>query len=162
MIYILRLVIYDYITYKCFVDSRNSLFVQEGPRLRPSSMGHLVDHVIHASPSLPVFSNHKSASSTQDNSISLESTPWVLSFDNRRVCAKNPDLLICYYWWCFIRCSSIHTISNLPAILQHHHSAKWLAFLLDRRAAIGPSIVCQAWRCSHSEIPSNCLKENYN
>ncbi|RXN29016.1 tyrosine- phosphatase non-receptor type 4-like protein [Labeo rohita] len=62
--------------YKCSVNSRNSLFVQEGPRLRPSSMGHLVDHVIHASPSLPVFSNHKSASSTQANSISLESTPY--------------------------------------------------------------------------------------
>uniref|UniRef100_A0A673I984 Tyrosine-protein phosphatase n=1 Tax=Sinocyclocheilus rhinocerous TaxID=307959 RepID=A0A673I984_9TELE len=56
-------------------NHRNSLFVQEGPRLRPSSMGHLVDHVIHASPSLPVFSNHKSASSTQANSISLDSTP---------------------------------------------------------------------------------------
>lgn len=65
----------DYSIYKCSVNSRNSLFVQEGPRLRPSSMGHLVDHVIHASPSLPVFSNHKSASSTQANSISLESTP---------------------------------------------------------------------------------------
>uniref|UniRef100_A0A8C2E705 protein-tyrosine-phosphatase n=1 Tax=Cyprinus carpio TaxID=7962 RepID=A0A8C2E705_CYPCA len=56
-------------------NHRNSLFVQEGPRLRPSSMGHLVDHVIQASPSLPIFSNHKSASSTQANSISLESTP---------------------------------------------------------------------------------------
>ncbi|XP_026073841.1 tyrosine-protein phosphatase non-receptor type 4-like isoform X2 [Carassius auratus] len=55
--------------------NQNSLFVQEGPRLRPSSMGHLVDHVIQASPSLPIFSNHKSASSTQANSISLESTP---------------------------------------------------------------------------------------
>ncbi|XP_024142835.1 tyrosine-protein phosphatase non-receptor type 4 [Oryzias melastigma] len=56
--------------------SQNSLFVQEGTRLRPSSVGHLVDHVIHASPSLPVFSsNHKSASSTQANSISLDSTP---------------------------------------------------------------------------------------
>ncbi|XP_030198763.1 tyrosine-protein phosphatase non-receptor type 4 isoform X3 [Gadus morhua] len=55
---------------------RNSLFVQEGTRMRPSSVGHLVDHVIHASPSLPVFSsNHKSASSTQANSISLDSTP---------------------------------------------------------------------------------------
>uniref|UniRef100_A0A672TF33 Tyrosine-protein phosphatase n=1 Tax=Sinocyclocheilus grahami TaxID=75366 RepID=A0A672TF33_SINGR len=52
---------------------QNSLFVQEGPRLRPSSMGHLVENVIHASPSLPLFSNHKSASSTQANSISLES-----------------------------------------------------------------------------------------
>lgn len=56
-------------------NHRNSLFVQEGARLRPSSMGHLVDHIIHASPSLPLFSNHKSASSTQANSISLESTP---------------------------------------------------------------------------------------
>ncbi|KAK7154158.1 hypothetical protein R3I94_007505 [Phoxinus phoxinus] len=56
-------------------NHRNSLFVQEDPRLRPSSMGHLVDRVIHASPSLPLFSNHKSASSTQANSISLESTP---------------------------------------------------------------------------------------
>uniref|UniRef100_A0A3B5B4H5 Tyrosine-protein phosphatase n=1 Tax=Stegastes partitus TaxID=144197 RepID=A0A3B5B4H5_9TELE len=45
--------------------NQNSLFVQEGTRIRPSSVGHLVDHVIHASPSLPVFSsNHKSASST--------------------------------------------------------------------------------------------------
>uniref|UniRef100_A0A3P8ZII6 Tyrosine-protein phosphatase n=1 Tax=Esox lucius TaxID=8010 RepID=A0A3P8ZII6_ESOLU len=50
-------------------------FIQEGSRTRPSSVGHLVDHVIHASPSLPVFSNHKSASSTQANSISLDSTP---------------------------------------------------------------------------------------
>uniref|UniRef100_A0A8C1V930 Tyrosine-protein phosphatase n=1 Tax=Cyprinus carpio TaxID=7962 RepID=A0A8C1V930_CYPCA len=55
-------------------NHRNSLFVQEGPRLRPSSMGHLVDHIIHASPSLPVFSNHKSASSTQANSFSLDPT----------------------------------------------------------------------------------------
>uniref|UniRef100_A0A087XMM3 protein-tyrosine-phosphatase n=1 Tax=Poecilia formosa TaxID=48698 RepID=A0A087XMM3_POEFO len=54
---------------------RNEL---DGTRLRPSSVGHLVDHVIHASPSLPVFSsNHKSASSTQANSISLDSTPSV-------------------------------------------------------------------------------------
>uniref|UniRef100_A0A8C2ECI8 protein-tyrosine-phosphatase n=1 Tax=Cyprinus carpio TaxID=7962 RepID=A0A8C2ECI8_CYPCA len=58
-------------------NHRNSLFVQEGPRLRPSSMGHLVDHVIQASPSLPIFSNHKSASSTQANSISLESPEGV-------------------------------------------------------------------------------------
>ncbi|TNN72123.1 Tyrosine-protein phosphatase non-receptor type 4 [Liparis tanakae] len=56
--------------------NQSSLFVQEGTRLRPSSVGHLVDHVIHASPSLPVFSsNHRSASSTQANSISLDSTP---------------------------------------------------------------------------------------
>uniref|UniRef100_A0A671SUK8 Tyrosine-protein phosphatase n=1 Tax=Sinocyclocheilus anshuiensis TaxID=1608454 RepID=A0A671SUK8_9TELE len=63
-------------------NHRNSLFVQEGPRLRPSSMGHLVDHVIHASPSLPVFSNHKSASSTQANSISLDSTPTQQDLQN--------------------------------------------------------------------------------
>lgn len=56
-------------------NHRNSMFVQEGTRMRPSSVGHLVDHVIHTSPSLPVFSNHKSASSTQANSISLDSTP---------------------------------------------------------------------------------------
>ncbi|XP_061782581.1 tyrosine-protein phosphatase non-receptor type 4 [Nerophis lumbriciformis] len=56
--------------------NQNSLFTQDGTRLRPSSVGHLVDHVIHTSPSLPVFSsNHKSASSTQANSISLDSTP---------------------------------------------------------------------------------------
>uniref|UniRef100_A0A3Q2P6P5 protein-tyrosine-phosphatase n=1 Tax=Fundulus heteroclitus TaxID=8078 RepID=A0A3Q2P6P5_FUNHE len=61
--------------------NQNSLFVQDGTRLRPSSVGHLVDHVIHASPSLPVFSsNHKSASSTQANSISLDSTPSVEIF----------------------------------------------------------------------------------
>ncbi|KAK3543610.1 hypothetical protein QTP70_025020 [Hemibagrus guttatus] len=56
-------------------NHRNCLFVQEGPRQRPSSMGHLVEHVIHASPSLPAFTNHKSASSTQANSISLDSSP---------------------------------------------------------------------------------------
>ncbi|KAJ8012630.1 hypothetical protein DPEC_G00044870 [Dallia pectoralis] len=49
-------------------------FIQQGSRRRPSSVGHLVDHVIHASPSLPAFSNHKSASSTKANSISLDST----------------------------------------------------------------------------------------
>ncbi|XP_027001240.2 tyrosine-protein phosphatase non-receptor type 4 isoform X2 [Tachysurus fulvidraco] len=54
--------------------NQNSLFVKDVPRQRPSSMGHLVDHVIHASPSLPAFTNHKSASSTQTNSISLDST----------------------------------------------------------------------------------------
>uniref|UniRef100_A0AAY5ELR3 Tyrosine-protein phosphatase n=1 Tax=Electrophorus electricus TaxID=8005 RepID=A0AAY5ELR3_ELEEL len=59
-------------------NHRNSRFVQEGPRTRPSSVGHLVEHIIHASPSLPAFTNHrvsKSASSTQANSISLDSTP---------------------------------------------------------------------------------------
>uniref|UniRef100_A0A671VS96 Tyrosine-protein phosphatase n=1 Tax=Sparus aurata TaxID=8175 RepID=A0A671VS96_SPAAU len=64
--------------------NQNSLFVQEGTRLRPSSVGHLVDHVIHASPSLPVFSsNHKSASSTQANSISLDSTPSPEGIDSQ-------------------------------------------------------------------------------
>lgn len=56
--------------------NHTSLLSAEGTRVRPSSVGHLVDHVIHSSPSLPVFSsNHKSASSTQANSISLDSTP---------------------------------------------------------------------------------------
>ncbi|XP_029112602.1 tyrosine-protein phosphatase non-receptor type 4-like isoform X1 [Scleropages formosus] len=53
---------------------RNSMFAQDGARQRPSSVGHLVDHVIHTSPS-QVFANHKSASSTQANSISLDSSP---------------------------------------------------------------------------------------
>ncbi|XP_064825639.1 tyrosine-protein phosphatase non-receptor type 4-like isoform X2 [Oncorhynchus masou masou] len=55
--------------------NQNSKFAQE--RLRPSSVGHLLDHVNyhdHASP-CQTFSNHKSASSTQANSISLDSTP---------------------------------------------------------------------------------------
>ncbi|EMP34384.1 Tyrosine-protein phosphatase non-receptor type 4 [Chelonia mydas] len=54
--------------------SRNSAFTQEGARLRPSSVGHLVDHVVHTSPS-EVFANHRSPSSTQANSIILESSP---------------------------------------------------------------------------------------
>uniref|UniRef100_H3B0N8 PDZ domain-containing protein n=1 Tax=Latimeria chalumnae TaxID=7897 RepID=H3B0N8_LATCH len=54
--------------------SRNSTFAQEGTRLRPSSVGHLVDHVVHISTS-EVFANHKSPSSTQANSIILESSP---------------------------------------------------------------------------------------
>uniref|UniRef100_A0A8C1ICA8 Tyrosine-protein phosphatase n=1 Tax=Cyprinus carpio TaxID=7962 RepID=A0A8C1ICA8_CYPCA len=45
-----------------------------GARVRPSSIGHLVDHVIDDSP-CQTFTNHKSASSTQANSISLDSTP---------------------------------------------------------------------------------------
>ncbi|GAB5575593.1 tyrosine-protein phosphatase non-receptor type 4 isoform X10 [Prionailurus iriomotensis] len=53
---------------------RNSAFTQEGTRLRPSSVGHLVDHVVHTSPS-EVFVNHRSPSSTQANSIVLESSP---------------------------------------------------------------------------------------
>ncbi|XP_052378849.1 tyrosine-protein phosphatase non-receptor type 4-like isoform X3 [Oncorhynchus keta] len=64
-------------------NHRNSLFVQEGTRMRPLSVGHLVDHMIHASPSLPVFSNHKSASSTQANSISLDSSPSPETVDGR-------------------------------------------------------------------------------
>ncbi|XP_025065138.1 tyrosine-protein phosphatase non-receptor type 4 isoform X2 [Alligator sinensis] len=55
-------------------NHRNSAFTQEGTRLRPSSVGHLVDHVVHSSPS-EVFANHRSPSSTQANSIILESSP---------------------------------------------------------------------------------------
>ncbi|XP_073161143.1 tyrosine-protein phosphatase non-receptor type 4 isoform X6 [Lepidochelys kempii] len=55
-------------------NHRNSAFTQEGARLRPSSVGHLVDHVVHTSPS-EVFANHRSPSSTQANSIILESSP---------------------------------------------------------------------------------------
>uniref|UniRef100_G1LPV4 Tyrosine-protein phosphatase non-receptor type n=1 Tax=Ailuropoda melanoleuca TaxID=9646 RepID=G1LPV4_AILME len=55
-------------------NHRNSAFTQEGTRLRPSSVGHLVDHVVHTSPS-EVFVNHRSPSSTQANSIVLESSP---------------------------------------------------------------------------------------
>ncbi|XP_070279243.1 tyrosine-protein phosphatase non-receptor type 4 isoform X5 [Myotis yumanensis] len=55
-------------------NHRNSAFTQEGPRLRPSSVGHLVDRVVHTSPS-EVFVNHRSPSSTQANSIILESSP---------------------------------------------------------------------------------------
>uniref|UniRef100_A0A8B9CZS3 protein-tyrosine-phosphatase n=1 Tax=Anser brachyrhynchus TaxID=132585 RepID=A0A8B9CZS3_9AVES len=55
-------------------NHRNSAFTQEGARLRPSSVGHLVDHVVHTSPS-EVFVNHRSPSSTQANSIILESSP---------------------------------------------------------------------------------------
>ncbi|KAK1165884.1 tyrosine-protein phosphatase non-receptor type 4-like isoform X1 [Acipenser oxyrinchus oxyrinchus] len=54
-------------------NHRNSMFAQEGTRLRPSSVGHLVGHLIHTSPS-QVFANHKSPSSTQANSISLDSS----------------------------------------------------------------------------------------
>ncbi|XP_043916669.1 tyrosine-protein phosphatase non-receptor type 4 [Protopterus annectens] len=53
---------------------RASAFGQEGTRLRPSSVGHLVDHVVHISPS-DVFANHRSPSSTQANSIILETSP---------------------------------------------------------------------------------------
>ncbi|XP_066202660.1 tyrosine-protein phosphatase non-receptor type 4 isoform X4 [Saccopteryx leptura] len=55
-------------------NHRNSAFTQEGTRVRPSSVGHLVDHVVHTSPS-EVFVNHRSPSSTQANSIILESSP---------------------------------------------------------------------------------------
>lgn len=53
-------------------NHRNSTFNQEGTRLRPSSVGHLVDHVVHVSPG-KVFANHRSPSSTQANSIILDS-----------------------------------------------------------------------------------------
>ncbi|XP_018620437.1 tyrosine-protein phosphatase non-receptor type 4-like isoform X1 [Scleropages formosus] len=55
-------------------NNRNSMFTQKGSRPRPCSVGHLVDHMVQASPG-EVFSNHKSASSTQANSISLDSSP---------------------------------------------------------------------------------------
>uniref|UniRef100_A0A8D1Q1V4 Tyrosine-protein phosphatase non-receptor type n=1 Tax=Sus scrofa TaxID=9823 RepID=A0A8D1Q1V4_PIG len=55
-------------------NHRNSAFTQEGTRLRPSSVGHLVDHAVHTSPS-EAFVNHRSPSSTQANSIVLESSP---------------------------------------------------------------------------------------
>ncbi|XP_012323804.1 tyrosine-protein phosphatase non-receptor type 4 isoform X3 [Aotus nancymaae] len=55
-------------------NHRNSAFTQEGTRLRPSSVGHLVDHMVHTSPS-EVFVNQRSPSSTQANSIVLESSP---------------------------------------------------------------------------------------
>ncbi|XP_053327551.1 tyrosine-protein phosphatase non-receptor type 4 isoform X2 [Spea bombifrons] len=59
-------------------NHRNSTFPPERSRLRPSSVGHLVDHLIHASPR-EVFANHRSPSSTQANSIVLDSP---LSQDN--------------------------------------------------------------------------------
>ncbi|XP_021488924.1 tyrosine-protein phosphatase non-receptor type 4 isoform X2 [Meriones unguiculatus] len=55
-------------------NHRNSAFTQEGTRVRPSSVGHLVDHVVHTSPS-DDFVNQRSPSSTQANSIVLESSP---------------------------------------------------------------------------------------
>ncbi|XP_028735631.1 tyrosine-protein phosphatase non-receptor type 4 isoform X3 [Peromyscus leucopus] len=55
-------------------NHRNSAFTQEGTRVRPSSVGHLVDHVVHTSPS-DGFVNQRSPSSTQANSIVLESSP---------------------------------------------------------------------------------------
>ncbi|XP_045660060.1 tyrosine-protein phosphatase non-receptor type 4 isoform X3 [Ursus americanus] len=62
------------IWFQTTAKNRNSAFTQEGTRLRPSSVGHLVDHVVHTSPS-EVFVNHRSPSSTQANSIVLESSP---------------------------------------------------------------------------------------
>ncbi|CAH7193057.1 Ptpn4 [Phodopus roborovskii] len=55
-------------------NHRNSAFAQEGTRVRPSSVGHLVDHMVHTSPS-DDFVNQRSPSSTQANSIVLESSP---------------------------------------------------------------------------------------
>ncbi|XP_048666400.1 tyrosine-protein phosphatase non-receptor type 4 [Marmota marmota marmota] len=55
-------------------NHRNSAFTQEGTRLRPSSVGHLVDHVVHTSQSED-FVSQRSPSSTQANSIILESSP---------------------------------------------------------------------------------------
>lgn len=53
-------------------NHRSATFNQEGTRLRPSSVGHLVGHVVHPSPG-KVFTNHRSPSSTQANSIILDS-----------------------------------------------------------------------------------------
>ncbi|XP_075037226.1 tyrosine-protein phosphatase non-receptor type 4 [Mixophyes fleayi] len=53
-------------------NHRNSAYTQERTRLRPSSVGHLVDRAIHTSPG-EVFTNHRSPSSTQANSIILDS-----------------------------------------------------------------------------------------
>ncbi|XP_036714179.1 tyrosine-protein phosphatase non-receptor type 4 isoform X3 [Balaenoptera musculus] len=55
-------------------NHRNSAFTQEGTRLRPSSVGHLVGHVVHTCPG-EAFVRHRSPSSTQANSIVLESSP---------------------------------------------------------------------------------------
>ncbi|XP_030065811.1 tyrosine-protein phosphatase non-receptor type 4 isoform X4 [Microcaecilia unicolor] len=55
-------------------NHRNSAFTQERTRIRPSSVGHLVDRMVHTSPS-EVFANHRSPSSTQANSIILDSSP---------------------------------------------------------------------------------------
>lgn len=55
-------------------DHRNSAFTQEGTRLRPSSVGHLVDRVVHTSQREGLVS-HRSPSSTKANSITLESSP---------------------------------------------------------------------------------------
>ncbi|XP_071978138.1 tyrosine-protein phosphatase non-receptor type 4 isoform X2 [Engystomops pustulosus] len=52
-------------------NHRNATFTQEGTRIRPSSVGHLVEHIVHTSPK--VFTNHRSPSSTQANSIILDS-----------------------------------------------------------------------------------------
>nr|XP_033801315.1 tyrosine-protein phosphatase non-receptor type 4 isoform X2 [Geotrypetes seraphini] len=59
-------------------NHRNSAFTQERTRIRPSSVGHLVDRMVHTSPR-EVFANHRSPSSTQANSIILDSS---LSQDN--------------------------------------------------------------------------------
>ncbi|KAM9085406.1 tyrosine-protein phosphatase non-receptor type 4 isoform 4-T4 [Megaptera novaeangliae] len=55
-------------------NHRNSAFTQEGTRLRPSSVGHLVGHVVHTCPGEALV-RHRSPSSTQANSIVLESSP---------------------------------------------------------------------------------------
>uniref|UniRef100_A0A8C1TIZ8 protein-tyrosine-phosphatase n=1 Tax=Cyprinus carpio TaxID=7962 RepID=A0A8C1TIZ8_CYPCA len=57
-----------------YTHSQTNTHNANGARVRPSSIGHLVDHVIDDSP-CQTFTNHKSASSTQANSISLDSTP---------------------------------------------------------------------------------------
>uniref|UniRef100_A0A8C0GLM4 Tyrosine-protein phosphatase n=1 Tax=Chelonoidis abingdonii TaxID=106734 RepID=A0A8C0GLM4_CHEAB len=75
-------------------NHRNSAFTQEGARLRPCSVGHLVDHIVHTSPS-EVLANHRSPSSTQANSIILESSPskrpyrWTTSCTTPKQSKKN-------------------------------------------------------------------------
>ncbi|XP_074071082.1 tyrosine-protein phosphatase non-receptor type 4 isoform X1 [Macrotis lagotis] len=70
-------------------NHRNSAFTQEGTRLRPCSVGHLVDHIVHTSPS-EVFVNHRSPSSTQANSIILESSPSQETYEDGQPPALPP------------------------------------------------------------------------
>lgn len=59
-------------------NHRTSAFTQEGNRPRPSSVGHLVEHSVRTSP-VEMYANHRSPSSTQANSIILDT---LLSQDN--------------------------------------------------------------------------------
>ncbi|XP_074157912.1 tyrosine-protein phosphatase non-receptor type 4 isoform X6 [Sminthopsis crassicaudata] len=79
-------------------NHRNSAFTQEGNRLRPSSVGHLVDHIVHPSPS-EVFVNQRSPSSTQANSIILESSPMM----NVEIVLKELHIVNLYQIACCLR-----------------------------------------------------------